>query len=242
MKIQILSDIHTEFGGDVRNFINNDVDITVIAGDLGTSKNIIDELIKIDKYATHPVVFVPGNHDYYHSQKCVVDKRINNIKLDNIIVLNNDVIKIQDIVFIGGTGWFQEVSKEALFRMSDFKFIHDIIENNYGIGWNSDCYKFFNKALNEYSDDKVVCITHNMPSFELIDDKYTKQPFDALNGCFAMHWDNLIEDYNPDVWVCGHTHTSFDKKIFNTRIICNPYRYYMKDTNKNFNPNMVIEL
>ena len=241
-KIQIISDIHAEFGSFIRDFINNDVDITIIAGDISSSKLIQNELVNIDQYTTHPILFVPGNHEYYHSQKSVIDKQFADEFFENVIILNNDSIIINDIVFIGGTGWFQSVTDIALSMINDFSLIYDIKENDHGRKWNKECYNFFEKTLDRYKDNKVVCITHNLPSYGLIDEIYQKPPYDAMNCCFAMHWDNLIERYSPALWACGHTHTSIDRQLYNTRVICNPYGYHMRDTNSNFNKNLVIEL
>jgi len=241
MYIQILSDIHTEFGSNICDFLNDRVGLTIIAGDLGTSKNIVDELIRIDDYINHPIIFVPGNHEYYHSQKSIVDNILDGIEFKNVIILNNNVVILDDIVFIGGTGWFESVTPFALSRMSDFDLIRDINENGNGRYWNKTCYNFFNSSLKRYKGNKIICITHNIPSYSLVHKMYKKPPYSGMNCCFAMPWDNLIKKYSPDVWVYGHTHTSNNSTIYKTRVICNPYGYHMRDVNKGFNKNVVIE-
>jgi hypothetical protein len=47
-----------------------------------------------------------------------------------------------------------------------------------------------------------------------------------------------------DLWVHGHTHSSFDYKLGKTRIICNPRGYpgTFGDMGNDFNPNLIVEI
>lgn len=51
-----------------------------------------------------------------------------------------------------------------------------------------------------------------------------------------------IHDYMDTIgyWFFGHTHDSFDYKVSETRVICNPKGYGSE--NKDFNPNLIIHL
>jgi hypothetical protein len=62
-----------------------------------------------------------------------------------------------------------------------------------------------------------------------------------LNGAYASNLDDLILD-NPQIklWCFGHSHSSVDKMIGETRMLSNPKGY--KDQNQNFDPNMIIEI
>ncbi len=61
MKIHILSDLHTEF----TDFSppDNDADIVILAGDIGVGLGGIEWAA--DKFPKTPVIYVPGNHEYY---------------------------------------------------------------------------------------------------------------------------------------------------------------------------------
>lgn len=95
---------------------------------------------------------------------------------------------------------------------------------------------------------KTVIITHHAPSSMSIEDRYAT---DALNVFYFSEMTYDLMDNNPDVWIHGHMHTSFDylidptKQICNTRVICNPRGYSTVSTeagNKGFDANKYIEV
>lgn len=66
---------------------------------------------------------------------------------------------------------------------------------------------------------------------------------DPISASFASNLDDMIE--RADVWVHGHTHSSFDYKVEKSRVVCNPLGYLMRNgsaENKEFNPNFIVEL
>ena len=102
MKIQIISDLHQEFGITELSFDN--ADVVVIPGDVNLGIkgfHWIQSRIK-DK----PVIYVLGNHEYYKSS---YPKVLNKLKIlaknTNIHVLEDSFIDIDDIRFHGCTLW-----------------------------------------------------------------------------------------------------------------------------------------
>ena len=65
-------------------------------------------------------------------------------------------------------------------------------------------------------------LTHHAPSELSINEKYGD---DETNNCFASNHTEFIKKSKIDLWAHGHTHTSFDYFIGDTRIICNPRGY-----------------
>jgi len=49
-----------------------------------------------------------------------------------------------------------------------------------------------------------------------------------------------IERWQPDLWVHGHVHDSFDYRVGRTRVLCNPRG--CGDENRDFNPGLVVEV
>ena len=85
----------------------------------------------------------------------------------------------------------------------------------------------------------AVVITHHLPSQRSVDECYKGN---ILNGAYANDLDYRIEHYMPDVWIHGHTHTSLDYKLGETRVLCNPRGYYPGALNPDFDPELVIEV
>ncbi len=61
MKLHVLSDLHTEFSGF--DPPDTDADIVMLAGDIGIGTGGIDWAVQ--RYTDVPVVYVPGNQEYY---------------------------------------------------------------------------------------------------------------------------------------------------------------------------------
>jgi hypothetical protein len=84
-------------------------------------------------------------------------------------------------------------------------------------------------------------ITHHAPSRQSIHPKYRTGDYAIINGGFSSDLDNEILDHEITHWVHGHTHTSFDYMIGNTRVIANPHGY--RDENMaDFNTDNIIEV
>jgi len=64
---------------------------------------------------------------------------------------------------------------------------------------------------------------------------------DAINPAFASDLENLILEFQPELWIHGHIHTACDYTIGKTRVICNP-RGYPSELNTGFIPEKVVEI
>jgi DNA repair exonuclease SbcCD nuclease subunit len=105
MRLHILSDLHLETG-PYRIPDGVDYDILVAAGDIGEGLLGVEFLKGIDK----PVVYVPGNHEYYSQEgKIDRDDRLQQIREaaagSNIHVLQDESVTLYGIRFLGATLW-----------------------------------------------------------------------------------------------------------------------------------------
>lgn len=94
MKIQLLSDLHIEFGAF--EYIDVGADVVVLAGDIHTK----DRGVKwaIDTIKDKPVIYILGNHEFYGK---AYPKLIGELKQlskgTNVHVLENDVMSIDGV-------------------------------------------------------------------------------------------------------------------------------------------------
>ncbi len=102
MKIQIISDLHQEFGKTELYFDN--ADVIVLAGDVNLGTKGIEWIKEV--ISDKPVIYVLGNHEYY---KGSYPKTLNKIKSttedSNVFVLENSYVDIGDVRFHGATLW-----------------------------------------------------------------------------------------------------------------------------------------
>ena len=123
MKIAVASDLHLEFGDlDFDNpegaevlILSGDI---LVAQDLGyhDSHNIMGEEYRSNRYHNFMqrcterfphVIYILGNHEHYHGDFAETVTHLKN-KFDymsNLHILDNEILQISDVTFIGGTLW-----------------------------------------------------------------------------------------------------------------------------------------
>lgn len=236
MKIFITSDWHCEFGLSIPYLIDNytpdqsEYDVMVMAGDFSIAGYIKQDLRELCTYIEKPIIFVPGNHEYYSNGKYSIEEInhwIDEIEweFENLHTLNRDYVCIDDICFGGCVGWMDgsfsmdmpEENKENIeFSISDFTQTTDMTY--------SRCVEMGERDKEFLRDCYIadVVVTHNAPSMKSLAPQFIGS---RNNPFFVNDWSDVIEEVNPKLWIHGHTHNSFDYKEYNTRVICNPIGY-----------------
>lgn len=243
MIIKVWSDLHVEFGSGhmLKTLIRpNGADVIVIAGDLHVGNTCIEILQHLDEETKIPIIFVPGNHEYYGQRRDEMDMKFleANQTLKNVHILINDTVKIDGILFAGATGWWDTIMQNShLYALNDFTRIMDIKDHLFGTAWGMHDRGWFESILNRHSN--VVCITHNAPSHKSIAPEYANSD---INACFANRWDLMIKEYEPLLWVHGHMHDSKAYHINATKVVCNPYGYYGRFINPQFDEKGAVKI
>jgi Icc-related predicted phosphoesterase len=148
MKIQLVSDIHLEFGPI--SLDNHGADVLVLSGDICVAADLMDVnnedvLDRFDRSSTihtffqeccarfKHVIFIMGNHEHYHGDFAkTFDKLKQHLGyLVNLHILEKESLIIDDVTFICGTLW-TDMNKEdpmtmATIRgvMNDYRIIDD---------------------------------------------------------------------------------------------------------------------
>jgi len=237
MLIQIASDLHLDFYVDqsdrgpvynVRmhgvtggNFMNRaSADCLILAGDAGTGVTAIAKFIMAVADNYEHILFVPGNHDYWHEDFGRAKVLFNNVQktVPNFQVLQNEEIVLDGLSIYGGTMWFSPpdpLAEMQRFRMNDFRFIRN---------FEPDVYREngeFVEGLGNWKQHDVI-ITHHVPCSRSIDPRNATH---ILNAFYLCDMSGYILNNGPKLWVHGHTHTPSDYKLGETRVICHPFGY-----------------
>ena len=246
MKIQVMSDLHFEFHNDGgKSFVDSldpsGVDALVVAGDMGT-RICLDWGIKA-LCAKYPLVlYVAGNHEYYHTTREKVDESLDvlSYQLNNFVLFEDTTRTICDRVVLGATMWYRDHPMNAAYETSgnigDFKYI--------GGNFKDWVYKQNEESL-VYLEDQLslgvdLVITHTLPSHLSVPAEYVGSD---LNRFFVCDVEKLIYEYQPKLWIHGHTHDSCDYKIGNTRVVCNPFGYAnIHQVNPNYVEKLTLEV
>ena len=96
---------------------------------------------------------------------------------------------------------------------------------------------FIEAALAQPFAGATVVITHHAPHPGSVHPLYDN---DLLSAAFVSDLTPVIEAAQPDLWVHGHVHDSFDYRIGATSVRCNPHGYGNENTA--FDPALIVEL
>jgi predicted phosphodiesterase len=181
MKIQVVSDIHLEFGPiTIENA--GDTDVLILSGDIC----VVNDLAERDVYnlrgehdksnrfhtffqeccANFPhVIYVMGNHEHYHGDYSTSAGTIRDRLgyLVNLHFLDKESVLIKDVLFVGGTLW-TDMNKEdpnTLYAikgyMNDYRIIADSSEVVNYKAYIGDTDKFeFKTRPAKFSPEKSV--------------------------------------------------------------------------------------
>lgn len=194
-------------------------------------------LERVSKEFPH-VVYVMGNHEFYHGKwvQHIQVLRDECKKFNNIHLLEMDTVKINDVVFVGGTLWTDMNKGEPLTlhavrdMMNDFSIIrndqfgyrklspHDTVIRHVATK------QYIDLVLSDNKDKKCVVVGHHAPTYLSIHDDYKNAQL--MNGAYASDLSEFILD-RPQIklWTHGHTHNVFDYMVGDTRVVCNPRGY-----------------
>lgn len=239
MKIQYMSDLHLEFMRKERKKFIDELpvlgDVLVLAGDISTESkpSLFKRIAK--RFEGVPIVYVPGNHEYYGRTREHVDKQLKMISanLENFHVLNPGIVEINGVVFAGATLWFQKTMETMMSKssFSDFNYIMDAMDTQWMFSAHEQHVKFLRGVVAD------VVVTHHAPSMKSVHPDFEGS---AVNHFFCNPLEDLVDQVGARLWIHGHTHHPMDYILSDTRIVCNPKAY--KFELGRFDPTAVIEL
>lgn len=254
MKIAIASDLHLEFG-DINLVNEENAEVLILAGDVCVARHTTNNEMKLSYGVRYfeffkrvakqfnTVLYVMGNHEHYSNKFEDTATNLHSMlaTMDNCHLLQRDTIQINGVNFIGATLWtdMNDYDELTMQCMKDYMNDYRAIKRQYT--GRSGEHKFTPRfTVSEHVRDfdyiktvasmnrgdsrsKNVVITHHAPSQLSIHEKYKEDTI--MNGAFCSNLDDWIRDSSIDLWVHGHTHSSFDYNIGSTRVLCNPRGY-----------------
>jgi predicted phosphohydrolase len=245
MKIQYASDLHLEFPENDELLKNNPLkpegDILVLAGDIVPLSQIEGHTSFFDYLSGHfkTTWWVPGNHEYYHSDITERGLFLNEKIRENVFLVNNLSVRSGNVNFLFSTLWTRInpiYQYELRLRYSDFHVIRnngrDLTVEQYN-RMHESCLSFLKEELGREKKGITIVVTHHMPTFLNYSEEVKK---DAISEAFAVELSDLIEKTGPDYWIFGHDHTNqHDFNIGRTRLVTNQLGYVMYNEHKRFN-------
>lgn len=227
MKITYASDMHLEYR-EYRVHPDLSGDVLVLAGDIVQINQLHEKHVALffntvaDRF--NHVIYVAGNHEFFDGDLSDVVKLKNFYKLDNLHILNNECLVIDDIQFIGGTGWtsFNELDARTIMTankfLSDFRRITVGNERFNTYAWLEEHDKFIKFLAGvDYNKYTNVVVSHHSPSV-ITASPHHQDDFES-NGCYCA--DLLKYINNVSYWIYGHAHDGLDVEYNGCKIVSN---------------------
>lgn len=248
MKLWTISDLHTESGFWSPRDIP-DADVCVLAGDIarGAEETVRWAAQHIRPHM--PVVAVLGNHEHYRGDM-EVERRAAQAQgwRHDIAVLDDMSVTVGSTRFVGATLWTdyelygdtETAMKTARLGMNDHRLIRvggrQFMPSD-ALRMHKQSVAYLQSVLAEPFAGGTVVVTHHCSHPNSVHPDYAG---DRLTPAFCSDLSGLIEQYQPTLWLHGHTHSSFDYTVGGTRIVCNPRGY--PGENPEFDPRLVVEI
>lgn len=234
MEIQVASDLHLEFHTTL-SFLKlvPCADYLALCGDVGSpALPLYSEFIAWCSQRWKKVFLVAGNHEYYSARKTIpkIKEKIKSIisSFPNVYFLDDQGMEVDGFYIYGTTLW-SEVENKRFIKdsMNDYRRINIKEEGKTRkislsdmLDMHQVCLDKLKQAIST-STLPLIVLTHYLPSYQCIDDKYKNN---ACNSAYASHLEELIR---PPVvlWLYGHSHQTKEVMINSVPCVANPLGY-----------------
>ena len=259
MKIALCSDLHLEFGQiELKN--TEGADVLILSGDIMLAEDLdrhpnisvapsmqSSRYIKSMRYREFldnvnsefpKVIYIAGNHEFYDCKWVKTLDILHETMADykNIFFLEKEILKIDDVTFIGCTLWTDMNKGDPLTLHATRDMMNDyrtIVNDEKGYTKlkpadtalrHRETLQYIRSIVAEKHDEKFVVAGHHAPSKLSTHPRYANDK--VMNGAYSSDLSEFIMDH-PQIklWTHGHTHEPFDYMLGETRIACNPRGY-----------------
>ena len=248
MDVQYISDLHLEFhdkhdSGSINPemFLTPVAPYLVLAGDIGIPHlKAYGAFLHWCSQRWKHVFLIAGNHEYYNV-RCLIKTDMETKKqqiravckpFSNVHFLDCDSFYVPEtnVRVLGCTLWTEIpdcIKDKVITYMNDTRQILYEKEVPFFPPTQTQIHEQQKQWLHqeihkcELTNERCLIITHHLPSYSLIHEKYKGNP---LNACFASDCEDL---FRPPVkgWICGHTHTGMKIQIHGIPCVVNPQGY-----------------
>ncbi len=252
--MQYASDLHMEFEHCTPDRLEMPIDpradLLVLAGDVHTEVAGMDGLVR--RLAMQvPVVMVAGNHEFYGHEfdlqrQALADR---GKTIPDFHFLDNEAVTVNGVRIVGATFWSDfgggdpRLMAKAGDMMTDYSVISDGTAT-LGSLKPSRIYQehlksadFIRAELAGRDNRRLIVVTHHAPS-----PRSTRRKGRGLDKLYGSDYEQLMRDYDPNLWIHGHVHESFEYQVDQTIVACNPRGYAGYHENESFVPVRTITL
>lgn len=254
-KLWVISDFQGDINGAVGFFNPDDVpdaDVLVVAGDF--CPPLHRSVLALAKMSFRmPVVYVPGNRDYYTTNTIEAElefarQAARTAQGKGLHVLSDETVVLAGTRFVGATLWTDlsfngGPEAAALRRMNDFR----MIRTDQG-AFTPEEYRRRHMVSRRFIEDTLavpfegptVVVSHHSPHANSVGERFADN-VDGANALFHTDLTEILEGHDaPEMWIHGATHVGVDYGVGDTRVLSNPLGYGRGEENPKFIPDLVV--
>lgn len=246
---------HPSLGPDLRGI--SDADLVVLAGDIAQGTDGVAYADALASFANRPVVYVPGNHEYYNQDFDELGRKLRDAAWatdGRVILLDRGWTRLwlddEQLLVLGCILWSDyalngDPSTDMAYaaaHMNDHRRIsreHNwftpldaLAEHRKSIAWLSETLP---KLRKQNPDAHILVVSHHAPCRAGLGRRAAD-----LHPAYASDLEELIRRHQPEWWLHGHTHHRHATRIGKTLVASAPRGYFDgKGTAENFRYDMV---
>ncbi|VAW85064.1 hypothetical protein MNBD_GAMMA18-2365 [hydrothermal vent metagenome] len=216
MIIRVMSDLYLAYAPmKVPACQGDDDSVLVLAGDIASCPAALPWIKQMAARFQH-VVYVLGNHEYFDYEMMQLDEIMLSAMPTNVHLLIRDSIVIHGVRFIGATLWsdYQKANPAERTRIDNGMIGNHLDSERVDM---QACHirdkTYLAESIAEPFEGKTVVVTHHSPSLSLVSG--------GLKYCYASDLDHWFDQYDFDMWICGHSHESGISRINNIPVVQN---------------------
>ena len=254
MRLQVFSDLHMDVLPPRPITMAPDIDAVVVAGDTCEGAEHGFAFLRGIVPMQVPIIAVLGNHEFY--RRCLPDELAaarSAAPLYGVHLLENNTVTLHGVRFVGATLW----TDYQLFGAHNLPLAITAaasgLRDHKRIKWSKQPWRrfrpqealllhrqsraFIEATLAEPFTGATVVVTHHAPHPGSLHPRYQN---DLISAAYVSDLTAVIEAGKPALWAHGHVHASFDYRVGDTRVLCNPNGYGSE--NAAFDPALVVEV
>lgn len=243
MRIGVISDLHVdlnELPGEplveealLEHTLQRGLGGLIIAGDISNDVNrSLDVLNMLKRETGIPILFVPGNHDYWSKDNGITDtwqiyrmyQTFEGCLSERPRLLDNGW------AVIGNSGWYDYTMGEPGYTFEQFELMHAMDRtwhDSWYVRWgmsNGDIHRYFRDRmeaeLEAYRDKPIIMVTHMLthPFFKVPMPHPQWSYFNAFLG--STEYAELYKQYGVRYGIMGHVHYRKRHAEHETEMIC----------------------
>jgi predicted phosphodiesterase len=257
VNFQIMSDLHLDVPGSAgAPPLVAGTDVVIVAGD--TCQDLVSAVETLRRAYPPPtgIVMVAGNHELWSKRLSFeehFEEGIAAADAHDVRLLENDVELVGGVRLLGCTLWTDyELYGEPLREVAMRSAAHTMLDHR-RTKWSREPWarfrpaearilhkesgSFLERELAKPHDGPTVCICHHAMTLDAVSPSAQRS---VLSAAYASEWLPMIDCFQPDLTVTGHTHHAMDLRRGNARMVSNPAGY--PGEGSAFRPSFVVQL